>query len=428
MRVSTEFLARVQQEEEIFANKPGSFAHETCVSRLPDVLRDCVASNRDQFSVEQSKRILELADDLISNAKIPLPSQYPDQASKTPASAHWEKLLIGKDYTWQDSPWFMVEQYIFHLLLLMTDYYSTGIDPFRPLKMTELKHESPWLLLQTAVRLASQKESSAQTHHDQLKRFMRLCLWGNKADGSNQKVKDTMTVTDTSVVFDDELLLVDHSDEIISYLETKVAEATSPKSLRVEFICDNVGTELLLDLAMTDYLLTHDWCGMVTFNVKAEPLYVSDVMIPDVHEHIAEMQRPTRTAEVQNLGKRLSEFIRTQQLAIRADDYWNTYTYFWEMPTELETRLANEATLVILKGDLNYRRLLGDRMWPPSTPIQEIMPYFPTAFVAFRILKSGLVVGIPEETVTRLDRDDPNWRYNGKRGTIQGVLRAAPLL
>ncbi|RLN55284.1 hypothetical protein BBP00_00008563 [Phytophthora kernoviae] len=367
---------------------------------MPNLLRDCVASNRDHSSAKQSKRLLELADDLINNAKISLPSQYPEQAAKSPSSAHWEELLAGKDYTWQDSPWFMVEQYIFHLLLLMTDYYDTGIDPFRPSyvdvkafgKDAELKQESPWLLLQTA------------------------------------KVMDTMNVTDTSLVFDDELLLVDHSDEIISYLEQKAAETSGPKNLRVEFICDNVGTELLLDLAMTDYLLTHDWCGKVTFNVKAEPLYVSDVMIPDVHEYIAEMQRPTRTPEVQELGKRLAEHVRTQQLVIRADDYWNMYTYYWEMPTELQTRLAKEATLVILKGDLNYRRLLGDRMWPPSTPVLDVMPYFPTAFVAFRILKSGLVVGIPEETVERLEKDDPDWRYNGKRGTIQSVLKAAPQL
>ncbi|KAG2507464.1 hypothetical protein BBO99_00009096 [Phytophthora kernoviae] len=395
-----------------------------------------LSDNRDHFSAKQSKRLLELADDLINNAKISLPSQYPEQAAKSPSSAHWEELLAGKDYTWQDSPWFMVEQYIFHLLLLMTDYYDTGIDPFRPSyvdvkafgKDAELKQESPWLLLQTAVSLVSQKGESPQTHHDQLKRFMKLCLWGNKADGSNQKVMDTMNVTDTSLVFDDELLVVDHSDEIISYLEHKAAETSGPKNLRVEFICDNVGTELLLDLAMTDYLLTHDWCGKVTFNVKAEPLYVSDVMIPDVHEYIAEMQRPTRTPEVQELGKRLAEHVRTQQLVIRADDYWNMYTYYWEMPTELQTRLAKEATLVILKGDLNYRRLLGDRMWPPSTPVLDVMPYFPTAFVAFRILKSGLVVGIPEETVERLEKDDPDWRYNGKRGTIQSVLKAAPQL
>ncbi|OWY96714.1 hypothetical protein PHMEG_00032950 [Phytophthora megakarya] len=86
------------------------------------------------------------------------------------------------------------------------------------------------------------------------------------------------------------------------------------------------------------------------------------------------------------------------------------------------TRLANEATLVIIKGDLNYRRLLGDRLWPPSTPVEEAIPYFPTTFVSFRTMKSDPVVGIPADIVTKLEKEDPKWRYNGKRGTIQSVL------
>ncbi|OWY94239.1 hypothetical protein PHMEG_00036090 [Phytophthora megakarya] len=92
------------------------------------------------------------------------------------------------------------------------------------------------------------------------------------------------------------------------------------------------------------------------------------------------------------------------------------------MPVELQTHLANEATMVIIKGDLNYRRLLGDRLWPPSTPVEEAIPYFPTAFVSFRTMKSDPVVGIPAEIVAKLEKEDPKWRYNGKRGTIQSVL------
>ncbi|KAK1934547.1 Protein-glutamate O-methyltransferase C1393.13 [Phytophthora citrophthora] len=93
------------------------------------------------------------------------------------------------------------------------------------------------------------------------------------------------------------------------------------------------------------------------------------------------MQRSPSTSEAQALGKRLAEYVENEQLIIRPDLFWNRYTYYWEMPAELRIRLANEATLVIIKGDLNYRRLLGDRLWPPSTPVEEAVPYFPTAFV-----------------------------------------------
>ncbi|KAL3664021.1 hypothetical protein V7S43_010907 [Phytophthora oleae] len=426
MAVSAEFLARVYAGEEIFTNVPGTFANESYKSRLPGLVRDCVANNRDRFSDKQCKRLLQLADDLVNDAVIPLPSEYPEESAKSPTSAHWEELLKGKNYTWQNSPWFMCEQYMFHLVLLLTEYYTTGIDPFHPSKVAEMKEDTPWALLQTAVGLSAQEEASSQSHHDQLKRFMKLCLWGNKADGCYKEVKETISGADASLEFDDELLLVDHSDKVIEYLEQSAHDAVDAKKLSIQYINDNSGTELLLDLALADHLLKHEWCGKVTFNVKLEPIYVSDATPADVHEHIAEMQRETRTPEVQALGKRLAGYVENEQLVVRPDIFWNRYTYYWEMPTELQTRLANEATLVIIKGDLNYRRLLGDRLWPPSTPVEEAVPYFPTAFVSFRTMKSNPVVGIPADIVAKLEKEDPKWRYNGKRGTIQGVLVPNP--
>ncbi|KAL3664022.1 hypothetical protein V7S43_010908 [Phytophthora oleae] len=423
---SPEFIARVQQYEEILTNVPGTFANESYLTRLPGLVRDSVAHNRDRFSEEQRQRLLQLANDLVNDAVIPLPSEYPEESAKSPTSAHWEELLKGKNYTWQNSPWFMCEQYMFHLVLLLTEYYTTGIDPFHPSKVAEMKEDTPWALLQTAVGLSAQEEASSQSHHDQLKRFMKLCLWGNKADGCYKEVKETISGADASLEFDDELLLVDHSDKVIEYLEQKAKEADA-KTLGVQYINDNSGTELLLDLALVDHLLAHGWCGKVTLNVKAEPMYVSDATPADVHEHIAEMQRETRTPEVQALGKRLAGYVENEQLVVRPDIFWNRYTYYWEMPTELQTRLANEATLVIIKGDLNYRRLLGDRLWPPSTPVEEAVPYFPTAFVSFRTMKSNPVVGIPADIVAKLEKEDPKWRYNGKRGTIQSVLTPAPV-
>ncbi|OWY92731.1 hypothetical protein PHMEG_00038140, partial [Phytophthora megakarya] len=329
---SAEFLARVQRYQEIPTNVPGTFANESYLTRLPGLVRDCVANNRECFSHEQSKRLLQLADDMVNDAVIPLPSQYPEESAKSPTSSQWETLLKGKNYTWQNSPWFMGEQYMFHLVLLLAEYYTTGIDPFHPSKVAELKESTPWALLQTAVGLSAQEEASSQSHHDQLKRFVKLCLWGNKADGCYKEVKDTISGSDASLEFDDELLLVDHSDKVITYLEQKAREVGDAKKLGIQFINDNSGTELLLDLALVDHLLVHGWCGKVTLNVKVEPMYVSDATPADVLEHIAEMQRETRTLEVQALGKRLASYIQSEQLIVRPDIFWNRYTYYWEMP------------------------------------------------------------------------------------------------
>ncbi|CAI5724663.1 unnamed protein product [Hyaloperonospora brassicae] len=431
MGVSTDFRTRVEQYDEMFTNVAGTFANDSFKSRLPDLVRDCVADNRQRFSANQRQQLLQLAEDMINDAAVPLPSQYPEQCSKSPTSAHWETLLKGKAYTWQNAPWFLIEQYMFYLVLLLAEYYTTGSDPFHPSKVAELQDETPWTLLQTAVSRSDGQEVEevhAQRRRDHLKRLVRLCLWGNKADGCYKEVKDTVTGTNASFDLDDELLLVDHTDRVIDYLEHHTRETGDATALNVQFMNDNSGAELLLDLALADHLLARGWCGKVTLNVKVEPMYVSDATPADVHEHIAEMQRETRTLEVQALGKRLATYVKTDALVIESDIFWNRYTYYWDMPMALQTRFAREATLVIIKGDLNYRRLLGDRLWPPSTPVEEAVPYFPTAFVSFRTLKSNPVVGIPPDIVAKLDKEDPKWRYNGKRGTIQSVLRPASVV
>ncbi|KAG6621861.1 uncharacterized protein IUM83_07467 [Phytophthora cinnamomi] len=423
--MSAEFLALLQQQQLHFTNVPGTFIDATYKSRMPELVRDCVAMNRERFSDEKRRRLLQLADDMISDAKIPLPSQYPEQAAQSKTSSEWETLLAGKGYTWQNAPWFLSEHYMFHLILLLTEYYSTGIDPFRPSKVAELAEDTPWRLLQTAVGLSAQEEPSSQSHCDQLKRFMKLCLWGNMADGCNKDVKDAVSGAGASLDFDDDMLLVDHSDKVISYLERQARDAGDTKRLGVEYINDNSGTEMLLDLAMADHLLTHKWCGKVTMNVKEEPMFVSDAIVTDVHEHITEMQRSTRTPEVQALGERLAEYVRNEQLVIRSDIAWNRYVFFHELPAVLHTRLAREAALVIIKGDLNYRRLLCDRVWPAATPIEDVVPYFPTAFVAFRTMKSNVVAGIPPEIAAQWEEEDPMWPFNGsggKRALIQSVL------
>ncbi|EEY63283.1 uncharacterized protein PITG_21292 [Phytophthora infestans T30-4] len=302
MSVSDEYITRVQQLDELVANVQDTFAHTTCTERMP-----------------------QPADDLVNNAEVPLPSIFPEQAAKSPTSKHWESLLAGKGYRWQNSPWFLVEQYMFHLILLMTSYYSTHFDPFNYSKVAELKGDTPWSVLQAAVKISTQVGSGPQSHRDQFKRFMIFSLWGNKADGTND------------------------NDQVMTFLEQK-ARNNGAKTLSVEYISDNIGSELLLDLAMADHMLTHNWCGKVTFNVKAEPIYVSDVMAADVDQHILEMQRDTRTTEVRSLGKRLAEYSRNGQIVTRPDTYWNQYTYYWEMPAELQTRVAREATLVVLKG------------------------------------------------------------------------------
>lgn len=52
--------------------------------------------------------------------------------------------------------------------------------------------------------------------------------------------------------------------------------------------------------------------------------------------------------------------------------------------------LRDESALVFLKGDANYRRLIGDRLWPTDTPFSDVAGYFPAKLCALRTLKAEL--------------------------------------
>ena len=94
---------------------------------------------------------------------------------------------------------------------------------------------------------------------------------------------------------------------------------------------------------------------------------------------------------------------------------------FRQMTPSLRAELAR-SDLAILKGDVNYRRLLDDRHWPHTTRLEEIAAYFPAPFLVLRTLKGEIMVGLESGQAEALAAQDPTWLINGKRGLIQLVV------
>jgi hypothetical protein len=90
------------------------------------------------------------------------------------------------------------------------------------------------------------------------------------------------------------------------------------------------------------------------------------------------------------------------------------------MPALLRQELG-QSQLVFVKGDANYRRLIGDCHWTFTTPLEDIANYFPAPFVALRTLKSEVMTGLRSEQIDRLTGDDPTWLINGQWGIIHWV-------
>ncbi len=78
----------------------------------------------------------------------------------------------------------------------------------------------------------------------------------------------------------------------------------------------------------------------------------------------------------------------------------------------------------MFKGDANYRRVVGDALWSPEAPFAEACAYFPVPLVCVRTMKSDSVLGLPEGMSENLDKIEPEWRINGRRGVIQTYVPA----
>ncbi|KAL0591710.1 hypothetical protein ABG067_000852 [Albugo candida] len=314
------------------------------------------------------------------------------------------KLIENEEYTWLNAPWFLAELYLFYLILVVTGYFDTGVDPFHPLKYDELQDTTAWMLLDTALLVSDHVELGTS---EKLCTLLKFDLWGNKADGCYKQVQDTMKGENATLAMDDELIIVNDTDCVLQHLQH------GDNSKEIHFINDNCGTELFMDLVLADFFLSNIACSAVVFHTKLNPMYISDAIPDDVLEHIREMQKSDRKENIQRLGHRLSQYLNKGLLRLRPDIFWNQYRFYYEMPTDLVQEFSpSKVNLVLIKGDLNYRRLLGDRMWPATISMRAAVPYFPVSFVALRTLKSDPIVGIDLKVLSSVT-SDVAWRVNG---------------
>jgi hypothetical protein len=167
---------------------------------------------------------------------------------------------------------------------------------------------------------------------------------------------------------------------------------------------------------LADLLLGQGWVGQVRFHLKAQPFFVSDAMLQDLETTLVALGASSHGG-IQGLGRRLRACLDTGRLVFHAEPFWTTPLMFHQFPAELQADLSGSG-LVILKGDVNYRRLLDDRHWPHTTPLEEIAAYFPAPFLVLRTLKGEIQVGLAPGQAEALSAQDPDWLINGQRGLV----------
>ncbi|HMJ50639.1 MAG TPA: damage-control phosphatase ARMT1 family protein [Polyangiaceae bacterium] len=362
-----------------------AFAHYSMTVRVPKILDDVREENAD-YPAAILDAVARLGDEIRSDARLP-PLGFP-----APDAAEWEPELGAR--TWLQTEWFFAECYLYRSLMAAVRYWEQGRDPFAPVKRRELASEALWQGLEAVVAHAAQGDELVHA-------LLDLSLWGNRIDLSYA------VGTAFGRAGESHDLLCDDRDRALSGLLRRGGD--------VHLVADNTGSELSMDLALADVLMSSAG-ARVSLHVKMHPVFVSDAIVADVWSLVDAMR--ARGGRLRDLGLRLVRAFDAGQLRVLPDFYWNGPCFLWDRPPRIAAEL-DRATMVIFKGDANYRRVIGDALWPPEATLGEATRYFPAPVLLLRTMKSDAVVGLPHGLAAQLDAVDADWRINARRGLIQ---------
>ncbi|MGW6473679.1 damage-control phosphatase ARMT1 family protein [Streptomyces nigra] len=380
----------------LLADEPGSFPHGVLAERHPAIIRQ--VRDASPYGPEQRRALDTLLANCLDGVIEPLPADAHDRDrwAAWGAADH-----IGR--SWFDVPWLWSESYFYRRLLDAVGYFAPGpwqgIDPFRPSKTAEL--DSP----ETDEELAALDALTGRPPAEQDQALLHGSLWGNRADLSFRLGATGGTAGDGTPP-----LVADDSDVLWSLLPP-----TGTATLCL--VADNAGRELVPDLLLLARLLTEGRAARVLLHVKPHPYYVSDATHADVLDALRRLVAAPGAAGEH--GRVLWAALTDGRLTVRAHPFSCAPLPYADMPADLREELAS-ATLTILKGDLNYRRLVGDRRWPPATPFTEVTAHFPGPVAALRTLKSDVVTGLDADTEAALvAAEGQKWRTAGTHALIQ---------
>jgi len=229
------------------------------------------------------------------------------------------------------------------------------------------------------------------------------------------------------------------------------------RSRRIDFVLDNAGFELLTDMVLADWMVSNSQATQIVFHPKLIPWFVSDVMRKDIDQLLESMVDPinffaltgtdssttndpdssapfsdhtldSHVLIVQEIGKRWKSYFQSGVWKLMDPSllsFWTNPLPFWDIPSR-DPKLLEElkaAELVIFKGDLNYRKLMGDAMWEAETTVEEAIGPLNGLFniLSLRTCKADVCVGLSTEKEAWVSNIDPDWRVNGKFGLITFV-------
>ncbi|KAH8860715.1 Protein-glutamate O-methyltransferase [Schistosoma japonicum] len=299
------------------------------------------------------------------------------------------------------------------------------------------------------------------------RRIVDAALWANEfdlslhPDGNFQltgfdQVSDFMKRVEKQIVVNDGNAIHRFCKKFLDLMSLK----DSDRKLRVAVILDNSGPELVADLCFAEYFVASHIAENVSFHGKSIPWFVSDVTGKDFN-WLLNINNSELVFNNDSYVHLLTKWSEVWRKRIQDGSFHFRTSYFWTTPCtydEIETvdsalyqDLSKNYDLIIFKGDLNYRKLLGDRQWKPDNPEDKINAFRRVQIgrpssctcsekfgdlkpgepitncscgplvVALRVAKSDVAVGVDHDLLTELQKKTKQWWTIGKYGFIQVV-------
>uniref|UniRef100_A0A3Q0KFN3 Sugar phosphate phosphatase n=1 Tax=Schistosoma mansoni TaxID=6183 RepID=A0A3Q0KFN3_SCHMA len=467
------------------------FALKTIQERWPRILSqliDSIYRNRETYCndarqdisdklKELTRRICHLRYDIMTNKPLTLLSFSPLGSTELEL---WNHLLSvqgvkleqsedtkveGSHACWYDLPWLFAECYLYRRIIDMV--VQSGLNEFDPFflkKKHGFKNAGPFInsVLHCLTKLSDLPSEQAFNF------FLNASLWANEfdlslhPDGDFQQIEFDQISDFIKRV--EKQLVVNDGDALHRFCKSfsdNMNSRGSNHKLRVAIILDNSGPELVADLCLAEYFLTSQIAEYVSFHGKSIPWFVSDVTGKDfnwlLNMNILELEGANNDQYTQSVSKWSKVWrrrIQDSSFRFKTSYFWTTsctYDEIEAVDASLYQNLSRDCDLIIFKGDLNYRKLVGDRQWKPDNLDDKINAFHRVQIgrspsctcskklrdpklgdpitdcscgpmvVALRVAKSDVGVGVDHDRFIELQNETKEWWTTGKYGFIQIV-------
>ncbi|GJN93724.1 hypothetical protein Rhopal_006781-T1 [Rhodotorula paludigena] len=452
------------------ASQKESFAYESTVKRWPVILTGIVdelsrlngelSSSQEaqaQDKVKEGKQLIHDIGGLIYEMRhdrelTPLEATgLPDDSAVY--NDELQQLADKGHNKWFTAPWLFAECYLYRRLrgLFAVTQHWNLFDPFASQKLSTWRSSATGAAA-LAVSLQKLVDGGRVSDEQQLKldllSMLEVDLWGNATDLSlltsltHEEIQQLQ-----SVERGQHFVLRNDFDRAWQHFK-------GLKGGRLDIVLDNSGFELYTDMVLADWLVScSPYISEVVFHPKLIPWFVSDVQPhdflilldtladPSFFPSSANLSDADRSA-LASLAARWKSHVDkgSFRLSVPASlkmgdgggelaDFWTCPHGFADLPAVAPVLLAElqKSQLVIFKGDLNYRKLVGDAWWPTTASFDEALGPLrgKIDLLSLRTCKADTVVGLPEGTEERVEKEDPKWRVNGKYAVVSFSAREA---